>query len=388
MDAMDVLPIVGDVRRGVKAMGAVGEAARYAEAPIASAGLAIQRGKPQEALPDMFKSLKGERMAEIGDIPRAAGLPEPVSAATGLLSVMGMANPGGVGKTIGKLVTQPGQVAKEVGSEISSLGETAKRGIEFAKSNLQNFAKKNFKKMNRDWLVEQSQNTFKVADDTVGAIREEYGALYEGIGETEVKREVVKDVINDLVKGATKEEAEEIFANLRNNLGQEIKPNLNTVKKIKDLIQSDIPESVWAKGKKGMDLTPAQARKVKAYFKLKDITKKSLENTPDGEYLDYLDKKATDVYRLTKTIKRMVLDQTGQATETGRLVQAFSGKAGQAGKENLFYRLKELNENAQGIIENMGRFKTRQMLKQNIGKAAIGTGGILGIGELLRRIKD
>jgi len=188
-----------------------------------------------------------------------------------------------------------------------------------------------------------------------------------------------KEALEHLWKGSSREEIDEIVKTLKTEIGEELSPNFDTVKKVKDIIQRDIPESLWLKGKKGIDLTPLQQKKVNAYFKLKSITENALSGTEEGEYLKYLDKKATDIYRLTKTVKRMVIDQTGQPTETGRLVQAFSGKAGQAGKENLFYRMKELNENAQDIIGNMGKFRNRQIVK-GFAKKTIGGGLLLGSG--------
>jgi hypothetical protein len=302
-----------------------------------------------------------------------------------LLSMFGFSK---YGKQTGKEFGKAKELVKTTVDDIiaSPLGETAKRGFVRAVDNIKNIGNIFPKKMNRNWLISQSQKTFDVADDTVKGIQEEYRYLYDkiGIGKTTVEKSEVKNVISDLLRGATKEEADDIINSLKTEMGQELTPDLNTVKKIKDIVQSDIPESVWAKGKKGFDLTPVQARKVKAYFRLKDITEKTLSGTEEGEYLKYLDKKATDVYRLTKVTKRMVLDQTGQPTETGRLVQAFSGKAGQAGKENLFYRLKELNEDAQDIITNMGKFRTRQIVKRVSKKALVygvagyGAGKILG----------
>lgn len=297
-----------------------------------------------------------------------------------LLGAFGMK----AGKPIAKEFGKAKELVKTTADEIisSPLGETAKRGFIKAVDNIKNIGNKFPKKMDRNWLISQSQNTFNVADDTVKGIQEEYRYLYDeiGIGKNAVEKSEVKNVISDLLKGATKEEADDIINSLKTGIGQELTPDLNTVKKIKDIIQSDIPESVWAKGKKGFDLTPTQARKVKAYFKLKGITEKTLTGTEEGEYLSYLDKKATDVYRLSKVAKRMVIDQTGTPTETGRLVQAFSGKAGQAGKENLFYRLKELNENAQEIITNMNKFRKRQILKK-IGATVTGGYGLYELGK-------
>ena len=368
---------------GMKALQAVRGAVVH---PLASAGLAAQRGElfTKQGAKEILQGLTGERPAEFGDITFGAGVPRSISSAIGLLTELGLYTPKSTLQTGKRMVTEPVKVAKEAGEEIARLGESAKRIFIQAKDNLKSWVKS--KQYNRDWLLNQSQKTFQVADDTINGISQEYNELYKSIGETEVNKAQFKEALSDLWKGATKEEIDDIVNALKTEgaggIGTtELPATLNSVKRVKDVIQKDIPESVWLKGKKGFNLTPLQQKKVNAYFKLKSITEKALTGTEEGEYLSYLDKKATDVYRLSKTVKRMVIDQTGQPTETGRLVQAFSGKAGQAGKENLFYRLKELNEDAQDIITNMGKFRGRQILKRNIKRY---TPFVIG-GEVARR---
>src|SRR3990167_5010905 len=273
----------------------------------------------------------------------------------------------GIVKAAGEEFGKAGKLAQATTQEIlqSPIAETAKRGFVKAAENIIALGNKFPKAMNRDWLIKQSENTYNVADDTIKGIQEEYRYLYDdiGIGKMEVNKSELKEIIYNTMKGATKEEADDILNKLKKNL-----------------VQADIPENVWMKGKKGFDLTPAQSRKVNAYFKLKDVTRKTLAGTEEGEYLQYLDKKATNAYRLTKVIKRMVIDQTGQPSETGRLIKAFSSKAEQAGKENWFYQLKALNEDAQDIITNINKFRKRQVIKR-IAETAAGGYGVYEIGK-------
>ena len=298
----------------------------------------------------------------------------------------------GIVKAAGEEFGKAGKLAQATTQEIlqSPIAETAKRGFVKAAENIIALGNKFPKAMNRDWLIKQSENTYNVADDTIKGIQEEYRYLYDdiGIGKMEVNKSELKEIIYNTMKGATKEEADDILNKLKTNLAPqsmgsyELSPNLDTVQKIKNLVQADIPENVWMKGKKGFDLTPAQSRKVNAYFRLKDVTRKTLAGTEEGEYLQYLDKKATNAYRLTKVIKRMVIDQTGQPSETGTLIKAFSSKAEQAGKENWFYQLKALNEDAQDIITNMNKFRKRQTIK----KVVETTAGGYGVYEIGKRM--
>ena len=62
------------------------------------------------------------------------------------------------------------------------------------------------------------------------------------------------------------------------------------------------------------------------------------------------------------------------------MIRAFSGKAEQAGKENWFYQLKALNEDAQDIITNMNKFRKRQVIKR-IAETAAGGYGVYEIGK-------
>jgi hypothetical protein len=65
------------------------------ESIFASAGLGLQEGQPaQEIMSDVWKSITGERQAELGDIIRTTGFAgkatEPIAALTGLLGMAGV----------------------------------------------------------------------------------------------------------------------------------------------------------------------------------------------------------------------------------------------------------------------------------------------------------
>lgn len=83
--------------------------------------LALQRGRPQDILPDLVKVLKGERVTERGDVLRAAGAPEPVAATVGVLSspetaipaLFGLRKALGAGKAGVKGVAKTGSEVKQ-----------------------------------------------------------------------------------------------------------------------------------------------------------------------------------------------------------------------------------------------------------------------------------
>ncbi len=60
------------------------------ESVLASAGLGIQERQPiTEVMSDIWKSVKGERRAQLGDIIRTTGAPEPIAALIGMLGLTG-----------------------------------------------------------------------------------------------------------------------------------------------------------------------------------------------------------------------------------------------------------------------------------------------------------
>lgn len=98
---------------------------RMIESPIASAGLAAQRGElfTPQAGREIIQGFTGERVAELGDIPFAAGVPKPISSAIGLLSLAGITSPKATFKTGKRMITEPVTMAKEAGEELSAIGQ-------------------------------------------------------------------------------------------------------------------------------------------------------------------------------------------------------------------------------------------------------------------------
>ncbi|MEN6414370.1 MAG: hypothetical protein ABFC84_16655 [Veillonellales bacterium] len=83
-----------------------------AEAPIAAAGLAVQRNQPAMIPTEAFKALKGQRQAQLGDWIRTTGfggiLNEPISALTGLGGMAALTGGLSKGKTT-KMIDSAGK---------------------------------------------------------------------------------------------------------------------------------------------------------------------------------------------------------------------------------------------------------------------------------------
>jgi hypothetical protein len=314
----------------------------------------------------MLQGLQGKRQAQFGDVIRTTGfggaLNEPLSATTGFFSQMGMINLA----TKGKLI------------------EATKKAQEIARENNQVIFSRLPKRMNDSWLRNQATKTYQVADDTVKSIQSEYDDLFNAknvhgvsVGDSPVDMDMVQRVADSL---ADTDKA--VIETMKQKIGQNASPTLSTVQKMKNVIADFIPERAWLKGKKGMNLTPKEERLVDAWWELKNIVKSTLKDSEEGQYLDYLDKKATDVYRLGRAIKSMVVDETGNPQKTTQLTGIFSGKPSMAGKRGLFERLKELNSETKIVISDMNKFKARQMTKSWTKRALpwVVGGSILGGG--------
>lgn len=94
-----------------------------AEAPIAAAGLAVQRNQPAMIPTEAFKALKGQRQAQLGDLVRTTGFGgvanEPLAATVGTLAML-KAIPGG--EKVAKDVVQRG--AKGISNALNPPPET------------------------------------------------------------------------------------------------------------------------------------------------------------------------------------------------------------------------------------------------------------------------
>lgn len=107
--------------------------AEMVEGTTADIALGLQKGKPQEILPNIAKTLRGEKPAQLGDVFRGIGLPEPMSATLGLLASGGKYMPtelfsGGVMKGASK-ITQLPKLLKTFGQPVITKSLSVLSGI-------------------------------------------------------------------------------------------------------------------------------------------------------------------------------------------------------------------------------------------------------------------
>lgn len=310
------------------------------EAAIANPLMALQKGQPQRIGQEFLSGVIGQRQGEFGDIIRTTGfggiLNEPLAKTIGFLSSMGLTNMATRGKLI-EAATKAGELTKQHLPQV----------------------------MNDEWLTKQATSAYGVADDVVKAVQNEYDDLYKNIDDVIVDESKLKGIVNQLT-GGVKEESQQLINELTTEFeGKPIPFTINAARRIKNIIQKYIPESAWIKGKKNLNMTPRQEKLADAWFKTRDLVKDTLKKhyPTDADYLEYLDKKATDTYRLAKAIKGMVVDETGQPHKTTQLISTFVGGPSSSGKRKLFERLAQLDSNTMKVIRNMNKFKNRQAIE-------------------------
>ena len=129
----------------------------------------FQKRVGQERRSAFMKGLKGERLAELGDIPRRLGWPEPISATIGFFSMIGIANLA----TKGKLI------------------DSAKKGARFMRTKMP-------EKMGKNYLVDRAKLGSEGLDDLYKGLSQEYDELYGRIGHMQVNVKEVQNIVDEL----------------------------------------------------------------------------------------------------------------------------------------------------------------------------------------------
>jgi len=329
------------------------------EAGLANVGLEAQKGNfnPIKLGGEFAKGISGKKQGEFGDIVRTTGFGgefnELLAVPTGFMASLGMANAMTRGLVVGML--------KSMKTILPKL-------------------------QNQKWLVENSKLTNSIADDAVKAIQSEQADMYSIIGKNPLKNsDKLQNVIDDFAKytekgtvkgGVLAENLDDVMQKIKVDLGDDLSYSIENAKKIKDIISKEIPEGVWMKGKKMISLSSRQRKLTDAYWKLDEAIRESLMGEEVGLY-NYIQEKSTDVYRISKVIKRMVIDETGQPIKTGQLIRATSGKPETAGRMTLLKQFRELNEDMGQVIKNMNKFRQRQQYKRVL-PWALGAASTLG----------
>ncbi len=336
--------------------------------------LALGGRKLMETTP--IEEATGVSQQFLGKTPRQlTGFPEPTIGAIGAL----------------------GQVART--ATPSQYAEIPKLGVEALFFKGGNIADKAIKKwastlpMNDQFMVAKAKQTFDVADTLPDEVNKEIGLFRSDTGDVPIDIPETNSILDKmyksssaLEKGVSEVIPEELVGEMGAVIKENPKANLGLIYKIKDTIKKYVSPSTWIKFKTGEQISPVQERLVKNYYQMDSLIDKSLGNAgllEEKQYLDYLNQKATNMYKLSRKLKSMVVDRvTGIPVKTSALYKTFMGGGGQAGDREIFNQISQFEPKINEIIQGMKSYKSRQTAKRILGRFGMAAGytgaGILG----------
>lgn len=314
----------------------LGGAAELMQGVGASTALDLQRGQPQNILPNLMKVLQGQRPAEYGDVFRGAGLPEGAAATAGLATDLAL-SPGGA------------NVMAKVPKGLSAI-----KGI-----------------LKWDSALKQAQNSKLALDGlrtTLGQAKQialqEVKDIPAEIDWSEVPKKALAAINNPIYKVEMDESGKII--NTIGNLDK-VKTALQDIVTTKDFVEA---------GKMETRAIMQFAGKVRnAMVKAADDAGKPELGKALEKYHEFMKN-----YRL---INRTLVDNTNTAM-ANRLKNAFKLKAEPAVKE----AWKEVSKVSPEIKATMKSISRGELLKgllstKNIVKAGLVGGGAIGVKKLL-----
>jgi hypothetical protein len=296
---------------------------------IANVGLEAQEGQfsPKVLGEAALKGLTGERIGELGDIPRSIGVPNLISATVGLFASLPLAN-AGARKTLVKSVN---------------------KGLSFIKSKLP-------KIMNKNYVLDRARTASGGLDDLYKGLSKEYDAIYDKIGKVQVDVKSVQGVIDDLPANIVNKISKSKLVS--KTASGEIVPDMNNLKIIRGIIRKAVPDKVW-RGKAIGDVNTADLEQ--SYGKLSNIMAKG-----NPELVD-INKRYAQFRNMQKTLGRILYDADGNV-QANSLQRLFS-KGGERGKQVFFEDFAKQWPQAQQIIKDIGKYNSRQGLKSGASKA-------------------
>ncbi len=296
----------------------------------------------QELGQETWKGLTGKRKGELGDLPRRVGVPEPLSAAIGFFSLMGIANV----VTKGKLV---------------SSAKTAERIV---KSKLP-------RAMGKNYALDRSKLAAKGLDDLYEGVSKEYDDVFKKIADRPVNLERVQEVIDDLPQMVVnKISKSKLITKLSDGTMQ---PNLNNLKIIKNIISRTIPKKVL-NGSQDADMFQGNMK-----YNLSKIRQIMVEGNPE---LQAINKTYAKFMKMNNVVKGVLYNKGKGIVVSKKLINLFK-KSGERGEQIYFEKFASQWTQASQIMKDIIKFNRRQAFKKGTLRAArwigIGSGGALGV---------
>jgi hypothetical protein len=348
------------------ALESIGGAFKRAEAGIAAPLLALQKGLPiqkpvsREEMKrigfketfkrdignflrtgkilggEMLKGFSGETQAEIGDVFRTAGAPEPVASTLGFFSTIGLTNLA----TKGSIVNSTRKAGKFLSRKVPRI-------------------------MSKDYTLNRAKEATSGLDELHGALSKEYDNVFNRIGNKMINLKKAQSALDDLpdvyLNKISKDKLITRYAD------GSIHPQLKNVKRMRDIIRKAVPRQVW-NGKQMA--TPDQHFIKEAWYELGNVI---AEGNPE---LVRLNSKYRNFMQMRSTLGRVLFDADGNVKAKG-LENLFRSGA-ERSKQQFFEKFSQQWPQAEQIMKDVIKFNRRQTIKRVAGRAAM-VGGTYGL---------
>lgn len=233
-------------------------------------------------------------------------------------------------------------------------------------------------------LLDSSQNIYSKTKNARDQVISEISSFRDATKETRVDLKELNEAVRRLYGKTAKDVGEILPEGFRNEMKLLVEEatdsNLGVVYKVKDTISKHINKTTWRKFKTGQQLLPDQEKLIRSYFDFDKLIDNSLQKAgllEEKQMLDYLNKKATDLFDITGQINGMVIDAIGKPQKTSAIQTIFFGE-GNPGKKVLFHQLAEFEPEILNITGGLERYRKFQEAKRMLARFGLGAGITLG----------
>ena len=328
------------VKAGITGMKTIAVPFERGEAALANPMLELQKAPhTRRSLLDVsLEGLKGERIGQLGDVPRQSGEPEWFASTVGISALVGVTD----------------LVSKKLITRSLKAGET------FVKSKFPRF-------LGKDFVLKQAKVATRAIDDMHAALSKQYDEIFKKIGNKKVNAEAVGDALVELPENIIKRISKSNL--VRKNADGSLVDDLENLKQIRGIIRKAVPEKVW-NGRALGDPNTSNLQQV--YAKLSTVM---AEGNDD---LIRLNKSYGQFLKTRGEIGDVLWDKNGNVV-ANRLRTLYS-KGGDAGKQEVFKKFSQQYPEGMDVINNVKKFNSRQAAKTLLKKvgATVAIGGIGG----------
>jgi len=290
------------------------------------------------------KGITGERLGELGDIPRRAGVPEPLSAIIGFGSMMGITNLA----TRGNLVRSVNKAKQFIGKKFPKI-------------------------MGKDYMLNRAKLASEGLDDLYKGLSQQYDDVLNKIGNRPVNLEAMQNIVNDLPQNVINKVSKSNL--IVKSADGTLQPTIRNLKTIKGILRKSVPNNVW-NGRVIGDATQGSIKQ--AYY---DVNNLMAQGNPE---LVALNAKYRDFMTMRDEVSRIIYDPIGEVKSKG--LESLYKPGAERNKQIFFEKFANLWPQAQSIIKDSVKFAKRAGLKAGARRIAPWIPAILGGGYMGTRL--